>query len=116
MLSLVHELKAFKQVLFDLDSLEDFDDDRLFDDGPARIHMQDFLDCKKALKELQEKLLHRLSGNHLTIKLKILTWPFSEDKTQQIVVTLHRHLQKVQAAVNIDTSRLIAPDERTLFS
>lgn len=101
--SLVLELKAFKQALFELHSLEDSDDDRLFDDGPARIRMQDLVDCEEVLGDLRQKLLHRLSGNHLTIKLKTLTWPFSEDKTQQTVVTLYRHLQKVQTALNIDT-------------
>lgn len=47
--------------------------------------------------------LHRFTSNPLVVKLKNFTWPFSEDQTQQILTALLRHLQRLQAAMNVET-------------
>lgn len=46
-------------------------------------------------------------GNPHLIKLKRLTWPFSESRTLQLLEKLHRYLQLFQASVNMQTNKIV---------
>lgn len=100
---LLQELKVLKQVLFELDNLVAVDDEDIFPVGPSRLRVQDFEECRKLLEKLRGDLLERLTGNSISVKLKALSWPFSEGRTQQMMANLHQHLAIFQNALNIDT-------------
>lgn len=59
------------------------------------------------MEQIREKLLERVIGNPHLIKLKKLTWPFSESKTLQLLEKLQRYLQLFQASVTMQTNKIV---------
>lgn len=104
---ILQELQLLKQVLLELDQLADLDDEEIFPSGPSRRRVQDLVQDPTAyqnmLQDLRRELLDRITGKPVLLRLKKLSWPFSEAKNLQIVADLQRYLEIFQTALNIDT-------------
>ncbi|KAI9878652.1 MAG: hypothetical protein M1830_000323 [Pleopsidium flavum] len=103
--SLLRELKALRTVLLDLDELAaGINEDEVFGARLSSLRrVKDAKEYRDILREVQQKLTERIGGSKISIKIKSLTWPFSETKTEQIVAKLQRHLTIFQAALGVDT-------------
>jgi len=79
---ILQELQLLKQVLLELDKLADLDDEEIFPSLPSRRRVQDLVQDPRAyqnmLQDLRRELLDRVTGKPVLLKLKKLSWPFSE--------------------------------------
>lgn len=102
---LLRELKHLKKVLLELDELAtSLNGEDLFGAKPSSLQkVEDAAEYQDTLREMCQKLQERMKGSRLSVKLKSLTWPFTETKTNAIVAVLRRYLAICQAALNIDT-------------
>ena len=65
--------------------------------------------CEADLLSIRDRLASKVGSEKGFSKVKnILTWPFSEETTQQEIAKLHRYQSYLQSAINIDTLTLVA--------
>lgn len=94
---LVQELQSLKETLWQIDALNN-------NDVEARF-AKDMEACAEILRELLAKLKERFQGSHTKVKLKRLTWPFSEKRTMEQIQRLHRYLSVFQTSIGVDTNK-----------
>jgi hypothetical protein len=107
----IQQLEELKRILEEFKNITDNMDEReIFGDGlSSLLAMDDSKDYRDLLEHVRKKLLSNMSGGALMTKFKRMTWPFSSEKTLEMVETLHRHLQIYQAAIQIDSLLIIPP-------
>jgi predicted transcriptional regulator len=101
----LQELKDLKAALTAInDWIESSEDEIPFESATSIfLSLEETEEYHKMLSDLQQDLKKRLTGNPALVKLKSLTWPFSEKESQEIVGRLHRHLQRLQTLTSVDS-------------
>ena len=101
----LRELKALKNILTELDKVsEHTESEKIFQDRTSSLlSIEDTEEYREVLERLRAKLLKQASQTGLSLKLKNFAWPFSEEKTRNMVETLRRHVGIFTQALTIDT-------------
>jgi len=102
---ILRELKALKTILTKLDEVsEHTESEKIFQDRTSSLlSIEDTEEYRDVLTRLQAKLLKQASQKGLSLKLRNFAWPFSEEKTRNMVDTLRRHIGIFTQALTIDT-------------
>ena len=102
---LVKELEDIKNVLQKIDEISrETDDQEIFGaGGSSLLNLKKSNDYVSLLDSLRDNLNKRMSDSSIRKRIKALTWPFTEEKTQALVESLHRHLETFTTALTIDT-------------
>ncbi|KAN0114628.1 Ankyrin repeat-containing domain protein [Hyaloscypha variabilis] len=102
---ILRELKALKTILTELDKVnEHTESEKVFQDRTSSLlSIEDAEEYRDVLTRLQVKLLKQASQTGLSLKLRNFAWPFSEEKTRNMVDTLRRHIGIFTQALTIDT-------------
>ncbi|KAI9827636.1 MAG: hypothetical protein M1819_006925 [Sarea resinae] len=102
--SLLQELQSLRRVLAQLKELTDKDEEGglLESNSSLILASEDIGLCRATLKNIQKNLEKHPDTSEQYGRVKSLTWPFSEERTQEITCMLHRHFSLFQSALNAD--------------
>lgn len=101
----LNELGDLKSVLTKIDEMsKETDDIQIFgnDGHSCLVSVQEGMSYMALLISVRNRLDTRATDGSFRMKLKALTWPFSEEKTLSLIESLHRHLNIYQTALTID--------------
>jgi translation elongation factor EF-Tu-like GTPase len=102
--SLLKELQALKTVLIKLDDITH--NSHSWQAKPQRdtdiVSLLDIESCTAEIKKIQQKLGSRLDVRGRMKLVQHLTWPFLEEKTMQMVKTLHSYVDIFHLALSMD--------------
>lgn len=102
--ALLRELQALKTVLVKLDDLTH--NSHSYQAAPNRaatiVSLLDIESCTSEIEKIQRKLGSRLDVRGRMKVVQHLIWPFLEDKTMQMVKTLHQYVDIFHLALSID--------------
>ena len=98
------ELEDLKNVLIKIEKMaEETDDIEIFGNSNSCIlsnkEGNHYIDL---LGNVRKKLEERVADGSFRRKMKALTWPFSEEKTRDLIESLHRHLHAYKTALAVD--------------
>jgi hypothetical protein len=97
--SLQTELKHLRNVLENLDSLLSSHNLHFHETSVLYVGTRE---CVENLRQLQIKLENIGAGNRAKKTLGYIKWPFSENKTLQVVEDVRKHVQLFEFALNIN--------------
>jgi VCBS repeat-containing protein len=104
--ALLRELQALKTVLVKLDDLTH--NNLSLQAIPKRdanaVSLLDIKDCTAEIEKIHRKLGSRLNFRGKMKVVQHLIWPFLENKTLQMVQTLHSYVDIFHLALSIDSS------------